>query len=157
MDIQWRDVIRAHVPGAVVDRTNCGLVTFVARDFCTWLMTVGRVKSRAEAELLGDMLRARDVIRPASGDPRFTSAVIPWVCRGGEVATAQNSFSVAALLGRSRRYVLGASFLKQGALFLNPRFFALDRGAYVLYVYTHESALAPRYMVGLPPSVLRAA
>lgn len=147
MDLQWRDVIRAHVPGAVVDRANGGLVTFVARDFATWLMTVGRVKTRAEAELLGEMLRARDIIRPASGDARFASAIIPWVCRGGEASTAANSFSVAALLGRSRRYVLGASFLKQGALFLNPRFFALDRGACVLYVYTHESALAPRYMV----------
>ena len=154
LDVQWRDAIRAHVPGAFADRANGGLVTFVARDFATWLVTVGRVKTRAEAELLGDMLRARDVIRPATGDVRFSAtAAVQWVCRGGEVATSTNSFSVAALLGRHRRYVLGASFLKQGALFLNPRFFALDRAACVMYVYTHEAALSPRYMVRRPPPV----
>ena len=153
LDLQWRDIIRTHVPGAIADRTNNGLVTFVARDFATWLVTAGLVKSRAEAELLGEMLRARDVFRPATGDSRFSSVVAPWICRGGEPQTSANAFSVAALLGRSRRYVLGASFLKQGTLFLNPRFFTLDRAACVMYVYTHETALVPRYMVSYPDLV----
>lgn len=156
LDVLWRDVIRAHVPGAVVDEVNGGLVTFIARDFATWLMAVGRVETRAEAELLGDMLRARDIIRPASGSSRFSSSdVVPWVCRGGEIVTSYNSFSVAALLSRSRRYILGASFLKQGSIFLHPRFFALDRAACVLYVFTNESALTPRYMVRATSGKLR--
>ena len=145
LDTAWREIIRSNVPGAYTDRSNGGLVTFVARDFANWLVVCGFLRSRADAELMGEMLRVRDVIRPSGGESRFSSATVPWVCRGGEVPTSNNAFSVASLIGRSKRYVLGASFLKQGTLFLNPRFFTLDRYVGVVFV------LAALITVLVPP------
>jgi hypothetical protein len=139
----WRAAVDAHVVGA--SRDAVGLTSFPARSLVTWLVSVGRVASRAEATLLAEVLRARDVIRPLAGEDRFEDTTARWRCRSGEPPSAATMFTVAALLNAPGNYVLGAAFLKQGAVFVNPRYFVLDRTTCRLYVFTDHHGVAPRY------------
>lgn len=155
---QWRDVISEHCrsarlvfASAAAAQLASGAVLFEARDLVDLLLASRRCSSRLEAVELGDKLRARDIIRPAtpSSDTRFRDDKAAWVCRAGEEATTANSFSVPALLNARHHYVLAAPFLKQGAFFLNPRVFVLDRTSRRLYVFTTETSPSPRYYIDL--------
>ena len=125
-----------------------GLITFSPRDLVTYLVASGCRPTRAEAAALCEALRARDIIRPPrSIDARFTDgAAGRWACRHDEAPSPECSFSVAALMARSE-YVLCAPLFKQGALFLNARFFLLERAECRLYVYNSDCAALPRYYV----------
>jgi hypothetical protein len=145
MSTLWRDVIQAQVAGATRD-PQTGATVVPATALVSWLVMSGCAGSRAAAAELGEALRARDVIRPLSGECRFSDSGTRWVCRADEDPSPQTSFSVSALLNSSS-FLLAAPFLKQGALFLNPRFFLLDRSTCRLYVFTHDYSTAPRYYV----------
>lgn len=140
----WRTAIDAAVVGATRD-TETGISVFVARDLVSWLVVSGRCSSRTEASLLCEVLRARDVIRPTSGESRFEDGPGRWKCRAGEAPSSATMFSVAALLNAPGNYVMGGAFLKQGAVFLNPRYFVLDCTTSRLYVFTSHAGTSPRY------------
>ena len=138
------DASREGLPSASSPRG--GLVTFSARALIDFIESTGRVTSRASGVELGEALRARDVIRPRDGgERRFVCDSTRWVCRADEAPSPVTSFSVAALLNRGH-YVLAAPMLKQGAVFLNARFFVLDRAEARLYVFSSDAASQPRYL-----------
>ena len=135
-------------PSSASTSARAGLVTFTARDLVEYLVGAsGRSPSRAAALLLVESLRARDVIRARDGgEHRFEGNGVRWVCRNDEVLSSTTSFSVAALMNRPF-YVLAAPMLKQGTLFLNSRFFVLDRAEARLYVFSSDVSSQPRYFI----------
>lgn len=144
----WRDIIAGNVKG--VERDKSGLVSFAASSFVSFLVSSGTVAARATAVELCEALRARDVIRPAAGEARFTDAATTrWICRADEEQSPTTSFSVSALLNSSN-YVICAPFLKQGSWFINPRFFLLDRSTCRLYEFNHDFSTQPRHYIDLP-------
>ena len=128
----WAHVIRESLPRptrGLPDVPSDALpgVAFLASDFCDWVVGSGACP-RSRAVALGEMLRARGIIAPLSECSGFGDAgsAVWAACAGGGAPPA---FSVAALLSAPRSYVMGAAFLKQGALFLNPRYLVLDTAA----------------------------
>jgi hypothetical protein len=155
----WRDFILSSVPGAKREPGQPSLVSFISSELVTLLFQSKRCASRAEAINLCESLRARDVFRPmqpssaVSNGIKFTdSRSVRWVCRADEPVSQVHSFSVAAIFNSSN-YVLAAPFMKQGAFFLNRRFFLLDRATCRLYVYTDDASSSPRYYADFSTAV----
>lgn len=150
----WRNIIESSVPGTTygtpltissTKETYIPLV-FMGNQFISYLLSTGCIQQRSQGIEWGEALRARDIIRPLTNECRFSDSNTKWVCRSNEPVSSLYSFSVAALLN-STNFVLAAPFLKQGTLFLNPRFFLLDRTTARLYVFTYDYSTSPRYYV----------